>query len=104
MIKIKIFLKFFQQIEYFSRVLKRNAPGALKLIEPLTSPLMKKSGLDKAIKFNMVGHYYVLNMSRVHSEFSDQPEVCWNVSSTSSQDLGGFSLKSAYDKISSSKY
>ena len=36
-------------IEYFSRVLKRNAPGALKLIEPLTSPLMKKSGLDKAI-------------------------------------------------------
>ena len=36
-------------IEYFSRVLKKSAPGYLKLIDPLTSPLMKKSGLDKAI-------------------------------------------------------
>ena len=35
--------------EYFSRVLKKNLPGTLKLLQPLTSPLMKKSGLDKAI-------------------------------------------------------
>ena len=36
-------------IEYFSRVLRKNLPGTLKLLQPLTSPLMKKSGLDKAI-------------------------------------------------------
>ena len=36
-------------LEYFSRVLKKNTPGVLKLLSPLTSPLLKKSGLDKAI-------------------------------------------------------
>ena len=36
-------------LEYFSRVLKKNTPGVLKLLSPLASPLLKKSGLDKAI-------------------------------------------------------
>ena len=36
-------------IEYFSRVVKQNTPGLLKLLSPLSSPLLKKSGLDKAI-------------------------------------------------------
>ena len=41
-------------IEYFSRVLKKNTPGALKILSPLASPLLKKSGLDKAINLSLI--------------------------------------------------